>query len=212
MIFEQRYHYEKWSRADLLRGPGMSWNWRTWCWLNSAAHSSLYLSGILLPHFNSHSSLKSPLRCRSHFLWFVFKVAHRSFVFRADSNLNPHTDSGGCRYPAKARKKSSYLLWGMKSPLLKSYKTISCMYTQTLQMMKGALRKQIDCSALITPKTLQDRAQMWHWKWCGKSPYLIPWIWENIHNFCVTKVPVFWWSGLFMLKFQFQFRHFPKCF
>lgn len=36
------------------------------------AHSSRYLSDILLPHFNSHSSLKSPIRCRSHFLWFVF--------------------------------------------------------------------------------------------------------------------------------------------
>lgn len=56
----------------LAEGAGMSWNWRARCWLNSAAHSSLYLSGILLPHFNSHSSLKSPLRCRSHFLWFVF--------------------------------------------------------------------------------------------------------------------------------------------
>lgn len=43
-----------------------------WCWLNSSAHSFLYLAGILLLHFNSHSSLKSPLRCRSHFLWFVF--------------------------------------------------------------------------------------------------------------------------------------------
>lgn len=43
-----------------------------WCWLNSTAHSFLYLAGIPLPHFNSHSSLKSPLRCRSHFLWFVF--------------------------------------------------------------------------------------------------------------------------------------------
>lgn len=42
------------------------------CWLSSAAHSSLYLTSILLPHFNSHSSLKSPLRCCSHFLWFVF--------------------------------------------------------------------------------------------------------------------------------------------
>lgn len=32
----------------------------SWCWLHSTAYSSLYLTGILLPHFNSHSSLKSP--------------------------------------------------------------------------------------------------------------------------------------------------------
>lgn len=68
VIFEHRYHYEKLSRADLLRRAGMSWDWRAGVDLNSAAHSSLYLAGILLPHFNSHSSLKSPLHCRSHFL------------------------------------------------------------------------------------------------------------------------------------------------
>lgn len=31
-----------------------------------------YLVGILLTHFNSHSSLKRPLHCSSHLLWFVF--------------------------------------------------------------------------------------------------------------------------------------------
>lgn len=28
MIFEQIYHYEKLSRANLLKGAGMSCNWR----------------------------------------------------------------------------------------------------------------------------------------------------------------------------------------
>lgn len=36
------------------------------------------------------------------------------------------------------------------------------MYTQTPQMMKGKLQKQIDCSALVIPKKVQERVQMLH--------------------------------------------------
>lgn len=66
------YHYEKWSRADLLRRPGWVGNGGLGS-AAAAAHSSFfYLSAILPTHFNSHSSLERPLRCNSHLLWFVF--------------------------------------------------------------------------------------------------------------------------------------------
>lgn len=179
VIFEHRYHDEKWSPADLLRGQDAS-ELEDWRWLGSTAHSSFYLTGILLTHFNSHSLLKSPLRCSSHLLWFVFEVAHRSFVFQADSSLSPHADSGGSVYPHK-KGLIYHEEWNLF--LLKSYRMLSSMYTQIPAMIKVKLQKQIGCSALIIPKNLQGKAQKLHWtlSWMSDELCMNGWIWNELN-------------------------------
>lgn len=65
-------NYEKLSYADSLRDQEATEGLKGWRWLKVTAHSSFYLTAILLSHFNSHSWLKNPLPCSSHLLWFVF--------------------------------------------------------------------------------------------------------------------------------------------